>query len=182
MGKIRADGMKKILRHDLTLLLICVIASIFLSGVNFVIKSRFAGQAKMDEISSLKEVMPEAERFVEVKSGEKIVYYKAYAKDGELIGAAFKASGKGYSSTIETLVGMKKEGEITAVKVLSQNESIGLGARVVGPAFIGQFSHKSIQKLSEVQGLTGATISSKAVIDSIAKKAQEIKEIIRSEQ
>ncbi|MDD5505663.1 MAG: FMN-binding protein, partial [Candidatus Omnitrophica bacterium] len=35
-------------------------------------------------------------------------------------------------------------------------------------------------RLSGVQAITGATISSRAVIDSVIKKAQELQELIKS--
>ena len=125
--------------------------------------------------------MPEAEKFEAVKSGSDVLYYKAYAKNAKFIGVAFKASGKGYSGTVETLVGMSNKGDITAIKVLNQNETPGLGARVAEPSFTDKFSNKKIEELSDVQAVTGATISSKAVIDSVRKKAQEIKELIKND-
>lgn len=174
--------MKEMLRYGLTLTLICVVASASLAVVNSLTKPKIFAQAKLEEESSLKEVLPEAEKFEPVNSGSDVIYYKAYTKDGKFIGVAFKASGKGYSSIVETLVGMKKEGEITAIKVLNQNETPGLGARVIEATFTGKFSHKNIQNLSDLQAITGATISSKTVIDSVRKKAQEIKEMIKDER
>jgi len=174
--------MKEILRYGLTLALICIVASASLAVVNSLTKPKIFAQLKLEEESGLKEVLPEADKFEPVKSGADVVYYKAYTKNDKFIGVAFKASGKGYSSTIETLVGMNKEGDITAIKVLNQNETPGLGASVAEASFTGQFSHKNIQKLSDVQAITGATISSKAVIDSVRKRAQEIKEQIKNER
>jgi electron transport complex protein RnfG len=95
------------------------------------------------------------------------------------MGAAFKASGKGYSSIIETMVGMLKDGTITAIKVISQNETPGLGARVAEPEFTGQF--ENIKDLSGVSAITGATISSRAVINSVEKKDKEIMAKIKNE-
>jgi electron transport complex protein RnfG len=174
--------MKEMARYGLTLALICVVASASLAVVNSITKARIIAQARAEEENSLKGVLPEAENFQPVKSGEDIIYYKAFTKDGKFIGIAFKASGKGYSSTIETMVGMNKDGIITAIKVLNQNETPGLGARVVEPSFTERFNQKNIQNLDEVQAITGATISSTAVIDSVKKKAQELKELIKNER
>jgi len=173
---------KEMIRYGLTLSLICVVASASLAVMNAITKPRIIAQVNAEEENSLKGVLPEGERFEPVKSGEDIIYYKAYNKDGKFIGVAFKASGKGYSSAIETMVGMTKEGTITAIKVLNQNETPGLGANVKEESFTGRFTNKGIQNLNEVQAITGATISSKAVIDSVFKKAQEIKELIKNER
>ena len=119
----------------------------------------------------------QAESFEAVKSGEDILYYRGMGNDGDLIGVAFKVSAKGYSSVIEVMVGMLKDGTITAIKVLSQNETPGLGTRVAEQDFTGQFANK--KDLREVQAITGATISSRAVINSVDQKAQEIRELLR---
>jgi electron transport complex protein RnfG len=174
--------MKEMLRYGLILGLICTVASGLLAGVNSLTKARIIAQAKAEEEASLKEVLPEAERFAEVKSEEEILYYKAYDKEAKFIGVAFKVSAKGYSSTIETMVGMTKDGKITAIKILSQNETPGLGARISEPGFTGQFSHKNISALDQVEAITGATFSSQAVIDTVKKKAQEINDLIKNEK
>lgn len=169
-------------RYGFILSLICIAASASLAGVNSLTKSRIIAQAKAEEEASLKEVLTDGERFEPVKSGNDILYYKAYNKEGKFIGAAFKASQKGYSSVVETMAGLTKEGTINAIKVVSQNETPGLGARVTEPSFTRQFTNKNIQTLNEVQAITGATISSKAVIDSVQKKAEEIKDLIKDEK
>jgi len=174
--------MKEMMRYGFILAIICTVASGLLAGVNALTKSRIAAQAQAEEDASLEEVLPEAVRFEAEKSGDEIIYYKAQDKEGKLIGVAFKALGKGYSSDIETMVGMLKDGTITAIKILNQNETPGLGARVTENSFTGQFNNKNMQNLSQVQAITGATISSKAVIDSVKKKAEEIKAVINNEK
>lgn len=174
--------MKEMVRYGLILSLICALASVSLAVVNSITKVRIIAQAEAEEEASLKEVLPEATHFEPVKSGNDIIYYKAHNKDGKFIGVAFKASAKGYSSIIETMAGLTLDGKITAIKILNQNETPGLGARVTDLSFTGQFANKNIRGLNEVQAITGATISSKAVIDSVSKKAQEIKELIKNEK
>jgi electron transport complex protein RnfG len=172
--------MKEMVRYGLVLSIICIVAAGLLAGVNSLTKGKILQQAQAEEEASLKEVMPAGVSFEAIKSGSEILYYKAYDGSKNFIGVAFKASGKGYSSIIETMVGMLKNGTITAIKVLSQNETPGLGARVSEPDFTGQFKDK--KDLNEIEAITGATISSKAVMDSVQKKAEEIKLLIKNEQ
>ena len=175
--------MKEMVRYGLILGVICIVASGLLAGMNSLTKDRILAQAKEEEESSLKEVLPQAEKFEEIKSGADILYYRAEDKNGNPAGVAFKASGKGYSSTIETMVGMQKDGTITAIKVLSQNETPGLGGNVVEQSFTSRFSDKNFQDLKEqVQAITGATISSRAVINSVQEKAEKIKVLIKDEK
>ncbi len=174
--------MKEMLRYGFILAVICSVAAGLLAGMNSLTKSRIIAQAQAEEEASLKKVIPESDYFEAVKSDSEIIYYKAYDKEKKLIGVAFKAAGKGYSSTIETMAGMTRDGKITAIKILSQNETPGLGARVTEPSFTGQFSQRNPQTLNEVQAITGATISSKAVIGSVQAKAKEIQELIKDER
>ncbi len=171
--------MRETIRYGFVLAVICVVASGLLAGMNSLTKSRIIAQAQAEEETALREVMPQGEYFDPIKKGEDIIYYKVRNKDGKFIGVAFKASGKGYSSVIDTLVSMTEDGTIVAIKILNQNETPGLGAQVTGPSFTGQFNNKNLQGLSEVQAITGATISSKAVIGSVQEKAKEIQKLIK---
>ncbi|MBI3991031.1 MAG: RnfABCDGE type electron transport complex subunit G [Candidatus Omnitrophica bacterium] len=173
--------MKETLRYGFILAIICAVASGLLAGMNSLTRAKIIAQAQAEENSALKEVLPDAKRFEPVKKGEDVIYYKARNKDGKFIGVAFKASGKGYSSIIDTLVGMGKDGAIIAIKVLNQIETPGLGARIAEPTFTGRFIDKNIRDLSGVQAITGATISSKAVINSVELKGKEILELIKNE-
>jgi Na+-translocating ferredoxin:NAD+ oxidoreductase RnfG subunit len=135
----------------------------------------FFVRAQAEELP-LKDVFPEAASFLEVKNGNDVIYYAAKDKDGKLIGACFLATGKSYSD-INTLVGMLNDGTITAIKVLSQNETPGIGSRVATPEFTDRF--RGVKDASKVQAITGASVSSQAVIDSVKKKAAEIKDLLK---
>jgi electron transport complex protein RnfG len=169
------------MRYGFILAIVSIIASGLLSGMNLATRARIIAQAQDEEMAGLKEVVSEGERFEEVKSKEEVFYYKAYNKDGRFIAVAFKAQGKGYSSIVETMVGMTRDGVITAIKILNQNETPGLGARVIEPAFTGQFTNKEAGEVNNIQAITGATISSRAVIDSVKKKAEEIEGLIKGD-
>lgn len=174
--------MKDVIRYGLILSLICMTASASLAVVNSVTKPKIISQARTEEEKSLKEVMPEGEGFEPVKIGPDIIYYKIYDKYNKFIGIAFKASGKGYSSQVESIVGMAKEGKVTAIKILSQNETPGLGTRIAENNFLERFIGWDVHAQKGIQAIAGATISSRAVIDSVEKKAQELKELIKNER
>lgn len=149
---------------------------------------------------ALLEVLPEAKVFESARKGH-IFYYIGYeSKDRQkIVGVAFTAEGKGYSSTIVTMVGITPDGEITGLKVMSQQETPGLGARIAEvrssktlrdlfrkeaeerkvdekPWFQKQFVGKKLEDLyiDKIETVTGATISSRAVIDSVREKVREI--------
>jgi electron transport complex protein RnfG len=170
--------MKDIIRYGLVLGFICLVASGLLAGANALTKDKIARAALAEEEESLREALPSGEYFEAVNSNGEILYYNVFDKDKRLVGVAFKAVGKGYSSDISAMVGMRKDGTITRIKILSQNETPGLGARVSEPEFSGQFSQKNLIQASQIQAITGATISSEAVINSVLEKARIIKKLI----
>ena len=192
--------MKDALKYRLILMVICVIAAGLLAVVNRVTRPVIIARSEEEKKSSLKEVLPQAESFEPVKEGDRVLYYGAYDKEKNLIGVAFIASAKGYSSEIETMVGLTMDGTITAIKILQQNETPGLGSRVQEvkddltlfdamagrkstasskPWFQQQFSGKKLDELAEVDGISGATISSRAVIDSVKKKTEDISQLLK---
>ena len=153
--------MKEVLRYTIVLILVCVMA-----------------QAAAQEQSAFKDLLPQAERFEAVKSGNEVIYYRAYDNKGNFIGAVFKASSQGYSSTIETMADMTKEGLIYAVKVIAQDETPGVGSRVAEDSFTRRFAQKKFSDVGEVEAISGASVSSRAVIESVSKKAREVQELI----
>ena len=119
--------------------------------------------------------MPEALNFKPKLEGEKVIYYTAYNNGGEISGFIVKAEGKGYSSPIEAMAGLSPKMEITNIKILSQNETPGLGNRIMQDSFLSRFKGKGVDFFNQVQAITGATISSRAVINSIRNEISKLK-------
>ena len=116
----------------------------------------------------------------EAKVIEDLTYNLAYDANGNFIGAAVKTySMNGFGGKIELMVGMLANGVINKVSVLSQAETPGLGANMVNDKFKGQFDGKNpvdfILKVKkdggDVDAITAATISSRAVSEAIQKAA-----------
>jgi electron transport complex protein RnfG len=171
--------MKEIIKYGIILTVICLIASSLLAGVYSLTKSQILKQAQAETEAGLSQVVPGAVRFEPVKSKGEALYYQGYDKENKLSGIAFYASAKGYSSPIDTLVGMSSEGKIIAIKVISQNETPGLGTQVTQKSFTEQFCDKGIADLSQVSTISGATISSSAVIKSVKQRAEEIQKLLK---
>ena len=188
------------LRFGFILGLICIVAVGLLAGINTLTEPKIVARKEAEIKATLLELFPEGVKFKPVELNQETIY-KVYDKDNNFLGIVFKAEGRGYSSKIETMAGMLKSGEICAIKILSQNETPGLGSRIAEveeentiwdvlrgrkkektkkPWFQEQFKNKRIDQLKDIQAITGATISSKAVIDSVNKKAQELKKIIEN--
>ena len=175
--------MREMARYGFILAFICVVAAGLLGTVNKLTGPKILAAALTEEQTAFKEVMPLAVKFSAVKStaDKEVLYYKAFDNQEKLIGFVFKASGKGYSSVIQTLVGIFPDEKISAIKIISLNETPGLGMRVSEDKFTSQFNQQNSLDLSGVDAITGATISSRAVMNSVMQKAQEIKALIKND-
>lgn len=123
-------------------------------------------------------------------SGQKKIYrvFEARFSDRRLAGWVTKASGQGYADKIELLAGLSPDAErLTGLFILEQKETPGLGNKIIEKKWRDQFLKKSTDaRLRVVKGgakapndidaITGATISSKAVVAIINKAAAELKE------
>jgi Na+-translocating ferredoxin:NAD+ oxidoreductase RnfG subunit len=58
-------------------------------------------------------------------------YWKEYDLEKNLIGLAFMGSKRGYSSNINFFCGLDLDGKIKGLSIINQNETPGLGTRVV---------------------------------------------------
>ncbi len=133
------------------------------------------------------EVVPGAERLQRlVWRGEALApgeadgepsIYAGYAADGRFLGYAIPGEGSGYQDTIGLLYGFDPgRRRVTGMEVLVSSETPGLGDRIYKDAdFVGAFRDLAIEPEIElvkdgatadnqVDGITGATISSRAVV------------------
>lgn len=173
--------MKEIIKYAFILGLICFLASSVLAFVNGITEPQIKAQQAREEGSSLREVMAQSSDFKPYYEGDKIIYYDAYDSKGQLNGFVLKTQVKGYSSTIEALVGLNLKLEIVDTKILSQNETPGLGSRILEPSFLGQLRGRNLDTFNQVQAITGATVSSSALLHSLQDKIAQLKDTLLQE-
>lgn len=165
--------LKRMLAIALPLIIICVLSGAVLAFVHEVTEPRITAMEAAKINASLSYLFPDGE-FVP-KDGHYVV-----TVGGEEVGYAFIAEGKGFESVIRTLVGMKKDGTVERIQVISQRETPGLGTRIAEPEFTAQFAGHQLQELrlrregGVIDGITGATISSRAITDSIRETGLEV--------
>ncbi|HUW67394.1 MAG TPA: FMN-binding protein [Candidatus Nanoarchaeia archaeon] len=131
---------------------------------------------------ALVDVMPLADHFDPViKSGDEILYYRALDADNNLVGYSFFRDQSGSQSVITLAGGIDTNYKVTGVKIMTHAETPGLGAKIIDLAFTDQFKGVSESDLmlskkgGAIDAITGASISSQAVIDGIQTKINEIK-------
>jgi electron transport complex protein RnfG len=115
---------------------------------------------------------------VEGPDKDEPVVYGGYDEQSEFVGYAMPAAGPGFQDTIGILYGYKpSEKIVVGMEVLESRETPGLGDKIYkDPVFVGGFSALSVEpeivavkkgtqsQPNEIDAITGATISSKAVV------------------
>ena len=191
--------MNKIVVITLKLLLITLIAGALLGVVNSVTKEPIAEQARKEAEEARRAAFPEAVSFEEntaaIPEDFAIIksVYTALDADGNEIGIVASVVTKAYSSGLNLTVGVGADGTIHGVIVGSHNETPGLGAEATEEEFRGQYTGKPYTEPltvvknppsadSEVQAITGATITSRGVTDAVNTVAAYYTEIMGGAQ
>ncbi len=165
--------MKDTIRYGLVLFLICLISTALLSFVYSLTQQRILNQKMLQQRQAMKEVLPLAETIEEAKSLDSS-YYIGYDKNKQKLGYAFIVETKGYAGIITICVAVTPEGRILAVKILSHSETPGLGAKITEESFLSKFKNRKLSDIGTQDAITGATISSTAVINSIKDRVTEL--------
>ena len=195
-GEPQLPFYKKIPKPAIVLTLIALLAGAALGGIFYMTKDTIAEQEKAAKLQSYKAVLAEAENFEtnnaidakieelsadgygtsfgKVKINEAVI---AKNDAGEVIGYGISVtSGDGYDGDITLSLGIKTDDELQGIAFTELHETPGMGMRAEEPAFYEQFSHKTVQsftlqkeasKEDEIDGISGATFTSKAVTNAV---------------
>jgi polyferredoxin/Na+-translocating ferredoxin:NAD+ oxidoreductase RnfG subunit len=132
----------------------------------------------------LQEFLPEAAKFSEKLGGNGAsVHYRAFDAKGGTYAVIFNTdevvSGlRGYDGPVPVLVACDMTGRIIKVKILPNRETPEYLARINTERFLGQFSGKktsdTISLGRDIDGVTGATVTCRAVTDSVSKSLRRV--------
>lgn len=174
--------MKETIKLGKYLFIICAIAGVALAGTNYFTIKKIAQRKFETEKNALKEMLPAASIF-----REKNNCIEGFDEKNNSVGYVLKIATTGYSSEISALVGIDSDFKITGVKILSQNETPGLGSKISEKNFLSQFTGKISEKVllkkddknGEIDAITSATISSRAITNAIRNKINEFKKTVK---
>ena len=136
-------------------------------------KDKIEEQKEQQIQSMLKEMFPSMSEY----TFEDDIYTIYFGGTG--VGYAFLAVGKGYGGDIDILIGLEDEATIKGVTIISQSETPGLGSRIAESSFADRFVGLDIgdvalkQDGGQIDAITGATISSGAVVDAVRTTVME---------
>ncbi len=182
-------------RMILVLTLITVLSGGILAGWDTVTKPKIAFHRLEALKAAIGDVLPAHDSYENVETEFGTLYVGSISGSAAPVGVAFMAVGNGFQGELRIMVGLTPDmTQLTGIKVLEQIETPGLGTKiVVDPSnkqdpfwFPKQFKgiHVSPEILviknakpihnNEIQGITGATISSKAVTRILNEQISDI--------
>lgn len=181
--------MKKIFKFlypTLTLAAICLIVSLALSSTN----SLTEGKIKKINAENTKKAMSrvlKAETYTE-KTFDNVIYYEA-VNGSEVKGYIFITSANGYGGEVKVMTAVLPDNKVKAIEILDvSGETPGLGQNAAKKEFYGQYAGLSGNitvvksgadtEKAEINAITGATITSRAVTKAVNEALDMCKEII----
>ncbi len=176
-------------RLVLTLTVAGLLSGLAIVGAYEATRPRIAANQAAALERAVFEVVPGAERLQRLAwrdgalvpapgdAAEELSIYAGHTADGRFIGYAIPGDGSGYQDVIELLYGFDPaRRRVTGMWILESRETPGLGDRIYkDEVFVAAFRDLAIEPAIElvkdgasaehqVDGLTGATISSRAVV------------------
>ena len=145
-----------------------VITALLLFGVSFGLKGVAQKNLQEKRLWLMQTILPESEVFIEEEyTGEDVNILSVHkAENGYVVETVVY----GYAGNITMFVGVSNEGTVTGMVVNDLSETYGLGANALTDhAFLAQFlnGEGDFTIGAGVDGITGATVTSKAIAKSI---------------
>jgi len=174
---------KDIFKITLNLVIVYLIGGFILAFVYANASPRVFRNNEEAEKKALKELMPDAETNEkrDWTIHDKHAKYFIMKKGGDTIGYVIQSFGKGYSSYINTFIATDKDFKVQKINILGHGETPGLGDEIETDWFKNQFKDKTLEHLKvikgetkeDIQAISGATISSRAVTEDAVKHGVE---------
>lgn len=184
--------MKLFLKLGLILLAFCVVATALLAYVNSVTKPKIDANKANEETNARRELIPGAvfERIaVAQPQADSLVYFVARDSLTQAVkGYTFTAAKHGYSSKVKTMAAVDSAFQMIAIKVVDQAETPGLGANCTDSTFTAKFRKLRADQLKvdkdggPVVSMTGATITTRAITNSLREQILLVKADVESRQ
>ena len=187
--------MKEIMQMIVVLSVICTACGLALSGIRNMTAERIENQVLMNvQGPKVKLVLYGAENDLiadrkKIKiNGEEILLFVG-KKEGKDWGIAYETAGKGLGGDLTIMVGYDLAlNKLTGIQVISHKETPGVGSKVAEDQFTGRFKGLDLgskfapqNEGGDVDAISGATYSSKGVLEAVRKSVElypEIKKMV----
>ena len=193
-GEALKPFFQRIPRPVIALGIIVLIAGVALSGVYSMTADTIAEQKEKAAWAAYQTVVPGAVEFAAVPAAEEVkgqVYGSSFGRvtidqavegkdeNGETLGwAVAVTSAEGYEGNISLSVGISADGTVNGISFTDLHETPGKGSVWSEEKYQGQFAGRSVSAFKllpgggsaapdEIDGVAGATISSRAVVNAV---------------
>ncbi|MBK9096726.1 MAG: FMN-binding protein [bacterium] len=179
--------MKQIVHIIATLTIIGIIAGGSLSLVNNWAAPKIAINQKAETERAIFLVHLDGKRYEAIKNAG-FEAYKVFDESDSSLGYSLVYSGNGFQGKIKLMIGLSVDiSKITSIEILEQSETPGLGTKILEAPYKDQFNElipggaiklvKGIEPSNpnEVQSITGATISSRAVVTIVNEGVSKLR-------
>jgi electron transport complex protein RnfG len=158
----------------------CFISGVIIAGTYYITAPVTAKNKVIMENNALKALVKGAENFKPVEGKEG---WFVAQKGGKTIAFVVPSESKGFGGAIKMLVAVSPDGTVIDYDIMSHNETPGLGDNAAKEPFKSQLKGKKSEHLivvkdpsnkEDVQAITGATITSRAVTKGIKEAVEQV--------
>lgn len=172
------------------LTVICIVVTLALSSANLLTHKKIKALSQQAQTEAMSKLMEGDYEEVTEKLKSNEVTYHIVKENGNILGYIFKTSAKGYGGAISVMTAINIDGTVKAIEILdASGETPGLGQNVTKADWFSQFKGlknkitvikggSANSQNNEINAVTGATISSKAVTNAVNTALDYAKEII----
>ncbi len=171
--------MRDIIRLSITLAIVGILSASLLTAVYNVTEPIIVQRQEEEYRQALEEYFPGFDHF-ETENIEDDYFDLVYDQSGDLMGIMSIIIQPGYEGNIVYNLAVDSDGEILGLIVVSHSETPGIGDVITTDSFKGQFIGKSVEDPlaagEDVDIVSGATISTVAMINSVRRVIDVIAE------
>ncbi len=197
------EWLSEILQPAMILFLVGFIVTAILAAVYQIANPLILAREASEKMLSLQKVLPKAESFEDEMTASALTnmgitipntVVSAYrgVSGNDLSGYAVSVQPKGYGGKINMIVGIASDGSVSGVTIISMNETPGLGTKATESEFIDQYQgilpsdtlqvvKQGVSSKGDIQALTGATVTSRAVTRGVSDAITIAQELIEKE-
>ncbi len=168
--------MKNMVKMTLGLSLLGMVSAGLLTGVNMLTEPVIEANIHNYFYEQIERYFPGFDTVEEAGEDEAELYHTVYDADGELLGYVVENVAGGYEGDIRYYAMVDNDGYIEGIEIVEHSETPGLGSEIESENFREQFVGKNYQDPlaagDDLDIISGATISSQAVIGSLRGSMQ----------
>ncbi len=169
--------MKETIKLGMILLIITVVSAGVLAVSNMLTKDKIAEMEIAASLDSLRDIFDESKEYKaldegklnEIKASNDSIVEIFEVYDNEVLyGYAIKTKSKGFGdSDLIIMTGFSNDGNVVGMRLLEHSETAGIGSKAEEPEFTEKFVGKSVETEITVDGISGATYTTRGVLDGV---------------